>query len=208
MTDAGLCRRLQAAMDAACASGEECGCQLTVYRHGKLVCDLCAGWTTPEKTREVTPRTLFPVFSVGKGVVTTLVHILAERGLVDYEGKVADLWPEYAANGKKETAVYELLSHRAGLYEFPADLPFFDWFDWEKAAARLAAMAPLDRIGGMHHYHGMTKVIRVGETKLLNNPEYTDLKDAKKVLDILADDNELQEVFEGEGDNEISFTIH
>ena len=52
-----------------------------------------------------------------------------------------------------------------------------------------------------------SKVIRVGETKLLNNPEYTDLKDAKKVLDILADDNELKEVFEGEGDNEISFTI-
>ena len=162
MPDAELCRRLQAAMDAACASGEECGCQLTIYRHGELVCDLCAGWTTPEKKQRVTPRTLFPVFSVGKGVVTTLVHILAERGLVDYDGKVADLWPEYAANGKKETAVYELLSHRAGLYEFPADMPFYDWFDWGKAVARLAAMAPLDRIGGMHHYHGMTFGVLAG----------------------------------------------
>ena len=54
---------------------------------------------------------------------------------------------------------------------------------------------------------GNAKVIRVGETKLLNNPEYTDLNDAKKVLNILADDNELKEVFEADGDNEISFTI-
>ena len=54
---------------------------------------------------------------------------------------------------------------------------------------------------------GNAKVIKVGETKLLNNPEYTDLNDAKKVLNILADDEELKEAFETDGDNEISFTI-
>ena len=54
---------------------------------------------------------------------------------------------------------------------------------------------------------GNSKVIKVGETKLLNNPEYTDLKDAKKVLDILEDDNELKQVIESGDDNEISFTI-
>ena len=162
MPDAELRRRLQTAMDDACARGEECGCQLTVYRHGELVCELCAGRTAPDRTREVTPRTLFPVFSVGKGVVATLVHILAERGCVDYAGKVADLWPGYAANGKAETLVYELLSHRAGLYEFPNGFPFSDWFKWDRAVARLEAMAPLDRIGGMHHYHGMTFGVLAG----------------------------------------------
>ncbi len=55
--------------------------------------------------------------------------------------------------------------------------------------------------------NGKAKVVKVGETKLLNNPEYTDLKDAKKVLDILADDEELKEAFEKDDDNEISFTI-
>ena len=54
---------------------------------------------------------------------------------------------------------------------------------------------------------GKSHIIKVGETKLLNNPEYTDLKDAKKVLDILEDDNELKQVFEDGDDNEISFTI-
>ena len=52
-----------------------------------------------------------------------------------------------------------------------------------------------------------SKVIKVGETKLLNNPEYTDLNDAKKVLGILEDDDELKQVFESGDDNEISFTI-
>lgn len=54
---------------------------------------------------------------------------------------------------------------------------------------------------------GQSHIIKVGETKLLNNPEYTDLKDAKKVLDILEDDNELKQVFENGDENEISFTI-
>lgn len=54
---------------------------------------------------------------------------------------------------------------------------------------------------------GKTQVIKVGETKLLNNPEYTDLKDAKKVLDILENDNELKQVFDAGDDSEISFTI-
>ena len=54
---------------------------------------------------------------------------------------------------------------------------------------------------------GKSKVIKVGETKLLNNPEYADLKDAKKVFDVLENDNELKQVFENGEDSEISFTI-
>lgn len=49
-------------------------------------------------------------------------------------------------------------------------------------------------------------VVRVGETKLLNNPEYSNLENAKKVLDVL-DSDEITEVFEMDDDSEISFTI-
>lgn len=54
---------------------------------------------------------------------------------------------------------------------------------------------------------GKSNVIKVGETKLLNNPEYNDLKDAKKVLDFLENDTELKQAMETRNDSEISFTI-
>lgn len=50
-------------------------------------------------------------------------------------------------------------------------------------------------------------VVRVGETKLLNNPEYADLSDAKKVFDIINDDGEINQVLNENSDGEISFTI-
>ncbi len=157
-----LVSKLQAALDDAVASGEECGCQLAVYQHGQLLCDLSAGYTTPEKTTKVTTETLFPIFSVGKGVVTTLLHHLAEQEKLRYEDKVADYWPEYACNGKEETRVWQLLSHRAGLYEVPKQLDFLEWFDWNKVIPALAQSAPLDTIGGMHHYHAHTYGALVG----------------------------------------------
>ena len=38
-------------------------------------------------------------------------------------------------------------------------------------------------------------VVRSGQTKLLNNPEYTDLEDAKKVLSTIDNDFEIEEVY-------------
>ena len=50
-------------------------------------------------------------------------------------------------------------------------------------------------------------VVRVGETKLLNNPEYNNLENAKQVLEVIGDDSEIKEVLNVDEDSEISFTI-
>ena len=39
----------------------------------------------------------------------------ASRGLIDYDDKVADYWPEFAQAGKADVTVRQLLSHQAGL---------------------------------------------------------------------------------------------
>jgi len=46
-----------------------------------------------------------------------------------------------------------------------------------------------------------------GATKLLLNPEYTDIENAKKVLDVLDDDKKLEKLFEDEPGDEITFSI-
>ncbi len=160
--DKMLTAEFQQVLDAAVESGEECGCQLTVYRHGKLVCELFSGWTTQDHFRKVDAQTLFPIFSVGKGVATTLIHILAEQDRLDYDAPVIRYWPEYGVNGKAGTTVRDILSHRAGLYDYPAGYPFEDWFNWSRVVPLLANMAPLDKIGGIHHYHAHTYGVLTG----------------------------------------------
>ena len=71
---------LQGILDDAVASGEECGCQLTIFRHGRLVAQLCAGFVDAARTKPVAADTLFPIFSVGKGMMTTAFHCLVEDG--------------------------------------------------------------------------------------------------------------------------------
>ena len=176
MANTEMIRRLQDVMDDFTRSGEECGCQLTVYRHGELVCELCSGWTAPDRARPVTPDTLFPVFSVGKGVVTTLIHILAEQKLFQYNDLVTRYWPEYGVNGKEGTTIRDILSHRAGLYDFPAGFALFDKFDWGKAVDAMEKMAPMDTVGGMHHYHALTYGVLAGHlAELISGQDFRTL---------------------------------
>ena len=81
MKDTELVKRLQDILDGQVENGEECGCQLAIFRDGVPVADLAAGWADPARTRKITPDSLFPVFSCGKGLLSTAFHMLCERGL-------------------------------------------------------------------------------------------------------------------------------
>ncbi len=155
-------QELQKILDNAVASGEECGCQLTVYRHGKLLYNLCAGYTDATQSQKVDCKTLFPVFSVGKGIVSTLMHILAEKGKFKYNDLVTKYWQEYGCEGKEITTITDVMTHRAGLFNLPSHLSLEERFQWEVVSAALAAAKPEDRIGGIHHYHAYTYGVLTG----------------------------------------------
>lgn len=61
---------------------------------------------------------LHVAFSVTKGVTGFVLARLIESGAVDTEARVADYWPEFAANGKADVLVGQLASHQAGLPAF------------------------------------------------------------------------------------------
>src|ERR1700723_585071 len=77
-------------------AADEGGGQLCVYRHGEKVVDLWAG-RDKINDRPYGQDTLTVIMSCTKGATAAAVHILAERGLIDYEAKVTDYWPQYAA---------------------------------------------------------------------------------------------------------------
>jgi len=135
---------------------EDRGAGVAVYHRGKCVVDLMGGWRDREQAVPYDADTLQLVFSTTKGVTSIAVAMCVERGLLSYEEKVSTYWPEFAAKGKADVTVAQLLSHRAGLYTVDGDISLEDALDWDTITARLADTAPLFPVDSTHGYHALT----------------------------------------------------
>jgi len=142
---------------ASAQANDEGGGQLCVYRHGEKVVDLWAG-RDKVNDRPYGQDALTVIMSCTKGATATVVHILAERGLIDYEAPVTDYWPEFAAGGKGDARIWHLMSHSVGLPGFDpeAGVTLGDLFYPERHIAALEAMAPVWKPGASCLYHPLT----------------------------------------------------
>jgi CubicO group peptidase (beta-lactamase class C family) len=138
------------------SSGKEIGAAVAVYRDGRKVVDLWGGIRNGNTQASWQRDTLVTVFSATKGVASLAVALAASRGLIDYDGKVADHWPDFAQAGKGAITVRQLLSHQAGLVVIEPPLTFSDLKDPAKMSAKIAAQAPLWEPGTRHGYHTIT----------------------------------------------------
>ncbi len=91
------------------------GGALAVYVDGQPAVDVWTGWADRGGHVPWLADTAAMVFSATKGMAATVIHRLADRGLIDYEAPVAEYWPEFAANGKANLTVREVMRHHAGL---------------------------------------------------------------------------------------------
>ena len=91
------------------------GAAVCVYHRGDCVVDLWGGYRDEEGTLW-TSDTMAPSFSTTKGVASTLLHIYADRGLIDYDKPVREYWPEFGQAGKENLTVRQLMCHEGGLY--------------------------------------------------------------------------------------------
>jgi len=139
------------------------GAAVCVYHRGEKVVDIWGG-TRNTQGEPWEADTLAVCFSTTKGVASTLLHVLADRGLVDYDEPVARYWPEFAQNGKDGVTVRHLMSHEAGLYAI-VDLVDHarEMLDWDAMIERLAAATPRHGPGEAHGYHALTYGWLVGE---------------------------------------------
>ncbi|WP_278265596.1 serine hydrolase domain-containing protein [Nocardia sp. AG03] len=129
------------------------GGSLAIHRHGQPLAHL---WAGSAGDRPWTAETGAIVFSATKGVTATVIHRLADRGLIDYRAPIAEYWPRFAANGKGAITVADVLTHRAGLSSLPAVADTaFESLDHELMEDRLALAAP-DRLRGVPAYHALT----------------------------------------------------
>ena len=156
---ADLQSAVQALLDELVESGEEIGLQAAVYVDGELVVDCVAGWRSQERDMLVANDTLFTIYSATKGVIGSAVHILAERGLIDYERPVAEYWPEFASGGKESITVIQALNHVAGIPQavrVDGMATSEIWADLDLSLTEVARLEPIFAPGATACYHGLT----------------------------------------------------
>ena len=142
----------------------EHGAQFCVYRNGELLVDLKGGWSDRKKTQAVTAETLFSVYSSGKAMAAMVIAHLADQDRLGYNQLVSTIWPEFAANGKGQLTVAQVMSHQAGLSGISnPDWTKEDWYDWDKTCAELAAQEPLFPPASASGYHPVTYGFLAGE---------------------------------------------
>ncbi|MEU5432371.1 serine hydrolase domain-containing protein [Streptomyces sp. NPDC020719] len=155
--------RVQEILDEVTGSGAETGVQVAVHLDGELVVDAWSGLADIESGRPMDGETLVPSWSTGKGVAATLVALLVDRGVLDYDAPIAAHWPEFAAHGKDRITLGQLLSHSAGLPQLPPDLTPEELFDIPAVGDWLAGQAPLWEPGTATGYHAWTYGILLAE---------------------------------------------
>jgi CubicO group peptidase (beta-lactamase class C family) len=162
---------VQSAIDEAVAAGKEVGVQVAAYLNGELVIDAWGGLADPYSGRLVDGETLFNVYSVTKAVAATAIHMLVDRGLLDYDTPIVKWWPEYGAHGKEKTTLRHVLTHRAGVPQMPDGVTPERLCDWGWMTSSIAALKPLAEPGTKTLYLSMTFGWILGEVLRRADPK-------------------------------------
>jgi CubicO group peptidase (beta-lactamase class C family) len=132
------------------------GAALCVYHRGEKVVDIWGG-TRNKAGDPWRADTLSLSFSTAKGIVATLLHILATRHDIDYDAPVARYWPAFAGGGKGSITVRQLLCHEAGLYSIRRLIrDAGEMRDWPHMLELIERARPLHEPGIGNGYHALT----------------------------------------------------
>jgi len=133
----------------------EQGAAVAVHVAGRLVVNLWGGMR--ERAGDTwTEDTLVNVYSTTKGLAALCIARLVDRGELDPDARVADVWPEFAHAAKSEIRLRTLLCHAAGLAAIDTPLPSAALYDQVTMAGALADQAPNWAPGTAHGYHAQT----------------------------------------------------
>lgn len=139
------------------------GAAAAAFVDGEPVLDI---WAGPSRS-DGTPwqrDTMSICYSGTKGIAATAIHMLASEGLIDYDARVADYWPEFGCNGKERITVRQLLSHQAGLHKLAHLVDrITDILDWDLIVSRLERTEPDFHPGTANAYQAVTFGWLVGE---------------------------------------------
>jgi len=153
-------------------SGVHPALQLCLRRHGEVVLDRAIGHARgngpgangDRPAVPVTTDTPFCIYSTSKAVTALVVHMLAERGGLDIEDRVADHIPEYARHGKGKITIGHVLAHRAGVASLPREALDLDLLgDRDHLLELICDAKPATPPGKLLAYHAVSGGFILGE---------------------------------------------
>jgi CubicO group peptidase (beta-lactamase class C family) len=135
------------------------GGQITVRRRGQVLFEgavgIARGLRATEATEatqgsadegatseSVSASTTFQVMSVSKAVVAFAIALLEDRGLVEVAAPVARVIPAFAAQGKGDITLLDVLTHRSGLVLDGLVRRPELWSDWPTVVAAISDARP------------------------------------------------------------------
>ncbi|HET6182839.1 MAG TPA: serine hydrolase domain-containing protein [Acetobacteraceae bacterium] len=129
------------------------GAQIALARNGKLALFRTYGNARTEPVPQpATNETLFLLFSQTKVLTSAAVWSLVEDGRVSFMDRVADLLPEFAARGKGEITLHQVMTHQGG---FPSgDVSRASWTDHARMRAEVCDFSLEWTPGSRLQYHG------------------------------------------------------
>src|SRR5690242_2768871 len=136
-------RQLPGVVEKAMHEGKTPGAVILVGHDGTVVYRRAIGY------RQLVPRklpmnmdTMFDMASCTKIVATTTAIMqLFEQCKIRLDDPVSEYWPEFAANGKQDITVRELMTHYSGM---PPDLDLSDdWSGYDTAMKMIIDTAPI-----------------------------------------------------------------
>ncbi|MGW6279834.1 serine hydrolase domain-containing protein [Kribbella sp. NPDC055071] len=139
----------------------ELGAAVTVYVDDRKVVELWDGEAAPG--RQWDSETVVPVFSCAKGLVSLVVHLLAQDGKLLLDAPIGDYWPAFVAEGKEKITARMMLGHRAGIPVLDATLSFDEIAAWTPVIEAIEAQKPLWEPGSSYEYHGHVFGFVLGE---------------------------------------------
>jgi CubicO group peptidase (beta-lactamase class C family) len=129
--------------------------QICVLRDGQVVLDHAVGCR---------PDDLFWIFSASKPFVALLVHLLAQRGQLSLDDRVARYWPEFGQRGKESVTVRQVLQHRSGVSVARSRaLDALAMTDWDRSVRHIERAAPRWPPGQVPAYHYISYGFILGE---------------------------------------------
>ena len=141
----------------------ERGGAVAIWHRGETVVDLWGGWSDVARDAAWQRDTLVNVFSVSKALCAIACMRLVDDGRLDLDAPVARYWPRFAAGGKQDVTVRQLLSHQAGLPAIRKPLPDGAALEWNTIVEALAEQEPWWAPGTAHGYHVNTYGFLAGE---------------------------------------------
>ena len=191
---------LNALIESHIAGGRYPGAQIAIARDGKLVRAVSFGDARiGGDSGDAVPaneRTLWLMFSQTKVVVTATLWQLVESGALRFTDKISDHVPEFAANGKGDITLFEVITHQGG---FPsAEVPPEAWEDHDLLRAVVSDFSLEWTPGSKVSYHGLSAHwVAAVVMEAVTGRDYRDHIRESLLAPLGLDD----EIFVGVGDN-------